>query len=74
MNYNGGTAQSVSNYSYFNLTLSGAGAKTLGGDRTITGNFLIETGANFLTLDGNDLTTEGTKKRNATINGRLNIN
>jgi hypothetical protein len=72
VNYNGSSAQTVANYTYYNLTLSGAGAKTLGGDRTITGNLLVEAGAT-LTLGGNDLDIDINGNRSATINGTLNI-
>lgn len=70
--YNGG-AQAVLNHAYYNLTLSGTGAKTFSADRTITGNFLLENGAS-LTLGGNDLTIDVNGNRTATINGTLNIN
>jgi hypothetical protein len=71
--YNGGNNQDVPGYNYYNLALAGTGAKTFSGDRTITGNFLLEHGVS-LSLGNNDLTINTSSARTATINGRLNLN
>ncbi len=73
VDYNGGAAQTVYNAFYYHLTLSGGGAKTLGGKRQLRGNFLLATGAT-LTLGGNDLMINVNANRTATINGTLNTN
>jgi hypothetical protein len=72
--YDGAAAQAVEDYAYDNLTLSGAGTKTLNNNpTTIPGNLLIEAGAT-LSLGNEDFEISLNGDRSATINGRLNIN
>ncbi|MEP6512241.1 MAG: hypothetical protein ABJA79_00110, partial [Parafilimonas sp.] len=67
VNYNGAAAQSIAGVTYGNLTLTngGANAKTLAASATISGNFLINSGATFnagaftINLSGN-YTNSGT--------------
>jgi len=72
VNFNGSIAQSIPSYAFYNLTVSGTGAKTLGGGRVITGNLLVDAGAT-LSLGGSNLTIDVNADRTATINGTLNI-
>ena len=73
INYNGSSAQTIYNYGYGDLTISGAGTKSLGENCTITGNLLVESGA-VLSLGSDTLTIDANADLSATINGTLNIN
>jgi hypothetical protein len=54
VNYNGTTAQNVGAYTYYNLTFSGGGTKTLQGGTTVDNNLNLLAGV--LQLGNNDLT------------------
>jgi hypothetical protein len=70
--FDGGN-QAIPGITYDNLILSGTGTKTISGDRTLTGNFTLETGV-ALSLGGNDITISTNSARTATINGTLSLN
>jgi len=74
--YSGASAQIIGDYLYHNLTISGAGEKTLASAIDIDGHLAVAFGS-ILTLgnSGLDLNPSGVVANpNATINGRLNIN
>jgi fibronectin-binding autotransporter adhesin len=56
VNYNG-TAQTVVNITYSNLTISGSGIKTLGGNTIVNSNLTLTSGT--LAVDANTLTLNG---------------
>jgi hypothetical protein len=65
INYNASGAQTVSNYTYYNLALSGSGTKTLPALTTIGGNLTLSgtavaTTASALTVTGNLIIGAGT--------------
>src|SRR5690606_34902111 len=70
--FSGDSPQSIPNWNYYNLTVSGAGVKTLPGDREISGNLEIKEGAT-LTLGSRDFVIDVNGTRTVTINGRMNI-
>jgi len=71
--YSGTAAQSIYNFFYHNLVISGSGVKSLTVDRTMDGNLTIEEGST-LNLGAFDLTNNADESRTLTINGTLNIN
>lgn len=72
--YSGDSPQTIGNYFFSNLILSGAGEKTLAANRTIDGDLEIKAGAT-LTLGIRTLTiSDNSTPRTVKIDGRLNIN
>ncbi len=72
INYNGTSAQSISDYAYYNLTLSGGGTKTFSENCSISGNLLVDAGA-IVHLGDYDLTIDANADLTAVIDGTLNI-
>jgi hypothetical protein len=70
--YNGNGAQSINDFTYNNLILSGSGSKTLGGAVTVNGNLSIGDGATF-TAAGYALTVTGTTTVGGGSSGTLTV-
>lgn len=68
-NYAGNVAQTIQNFNYQNLTISGSGTKTSSatGSVTVNGNLTVNNGST-LTVSGLDLTVNGTSSINGTLN------
>ena len=61
VNYNGSAPQTVGNYTYYNLTMSEGGTKTLNGATTVTGTLLLASG-NLVSTTANLLSITNTTK------------
>ena len=61
IDYNGSSSQSVGAISYYNLTLSNSGTKTLAGNASVAGDLTVSAGTfNLSTYTANRATTGGT--------------
>jgi hypothetical protein len=67
--YNGTGAQTVVGGSYNNLTISSTGTKTLAADASAAGAFTLSASTDFLAINGNHLTLNGTTSLTGFIKG-----
>ena len=68
INFTANGSLTIPTLAYNNLTISGIGTKTLGGDLTVNGTLAITNSSGFLSINGNTLTLNG----DATLtNGKL---
>ena len=68
MNYSGGSSQTVKPTIYYNLTFSGAGAKTVSATTTVNGTLSIENESAINTISGLTYGTNATLQYNTTSN------
>ena len=75
VNYNGTGAQSVADYTYYNLTFSGGGAKTVAGAITVDGVFIsseqIDATANITVNGSFNLSNQINTSANISLNGAV---
>jgi hypothetical protein len=70
--YNAAAAQTVGDFTYDNLTLSGSGTKTAGGAITVNSNLVVGDGTTF-TAAGFNLTVTGTTTVGGGTSGTLTV-
>jgi hypothetical protein len=67
--YNATGAQTVVGGSYNNLTISSTGTKTLAADASAAGSFTLSAASDYLAINGNHLTLNGTTSLTGAIKG-----